>query len=86
MCDCESVMNSPPLTLLSEESTELEVLTTSSFLSYLLGDAVTDLDTEDKPVLNNLIFVHLKAHIRIIFALSDITLLKKKTIWQAMNI
>lgn len=46
-CDCEAVINSYPLTYLTEDPTQLKSLTTMIFLQKAIQNEVPDLDKLD---------------------------------------
>ncbi|XP_022911038.2 uncharacterized protein [Onthophagus taurus] len=52
LCDCESVVNSRPLTFLSEQTEDLITLSPVVFLRDLRESGVPDLDTVDRNALN----------------------------------
>ena len=52
MCDCESVINSRPLTYVSEDATDLAPIIPNMFLLDLKGSGLPDCDAVDSGSLN----------------------------------
>ena len=52
LCDCESVINSRPLTYMSEDVTDLAPITPNMFLLDLKGVGLADCDAVDSSRLN----------------------------------
>jgi hypothetical protein len=52
LCDCESVINSRPLTYVPEDATDLAPITSDMFLLDLKGVGLTDCDAVDSGRLN----------------------------------
>lgn len=52
LCDCESIINTRPLTYVSEDSTDLATLTPDMFLKEIAKLGVVDLDYVDSKFLN----------------------------------
>ncbi|KAF2884710.1 hypothetical protein ILUMI_21436 [Ignelater luminosus] len=52
LCDCESVINNHPVTYLSQDSSDLALLTTSLFLQEVKEIGVSDIDLIESTHLN----------------------------------
>ncbi|XP_071038610.1 uncharacterized protein, partial [Parasteatoda tepidariorum] len=81
LCDCEQVINSRPLTYVTEDIDDLSPLTPSHFLQELKSD-VTDLDNVDQVGLNNrLKYVHqVREHLRKRFRTEYLGQLQQQTV------
>ena len=52
LCDCESIINSRPLTYVSKDVTDLAPITPNMFLLHLQGSGLADCDAVDSGSLN----------------------------------
>ena len=53
LCDCEAVINSRPLTYMSEDAEDLTPLTPAMFLQSIQQSGVIDLDAVEAKSLRN---------------------------------